>query len=125
MESSVHFLSPPNTYSYVQNLGSTTKFVENFLLFLCITNKISALYKQNVGWTKLSKAAEKSSSSPCIASVCLRLSVSLSVIPNNVDFNVGNKIRVSTWSHLSVVCPPTKCLFLCARRIFGFNKKNV
>jgi hypothetical protein len=37
--------SPPNTYSYVkeENSGSTRKFVENHLLFTCITNKILAL----------------------------------------------------------------------------------
>jgi hypothetical protein len=45
MEFSVRPPSPPTTYSYVQeeNLGSTRKFVENHLLFTCITNKILAL----------------------------------------------------------------------------------
>jgi hypothetical protein len=31
------------------------------------------------------------------------LFVCLSGIPKKVDFNVGIKIRVSTWSHLSVL----------------------
>ncbi len=40
VEFSVRHPSPPNTYSYVweENLGSTRKFVEIFLLFTCITN---------------------------------------------------------------------------------------
>ncbi len=39
MEFSVHRPSPPNTYSYVgeESLGSTRKFVKNFLLFTCVT----------------------------------------------------------------------------------------
>jgi hypothetical protein len=43
-------LSPLNTYSYVQeeNLGSTRKFVKNYLLFTCITNLILALHTQSV-----------------------------------------------------------------------------
>ncbi len=50
VESFVCCLSPPNIYSYVQekNLGSTRKFVENYLLFACITNQILALHLQNV-----------------------------------------------------------------------------
>jgi hypothetical protein len=38
VEPSVHRPSPPNTFSYVQeeNLGSARKFVESYLLFLCI-----------------------------------------------------------------------------------------
>jgi hypothetical protein len=45
MEFSVRRPSPPNTYSYVRegNSGSTRKFIENHLLFTCITNKILAL----------------------------------------------------------------------------------
>ncbi len=45
MEFSVRCPSPPNTYSYVreENSGSSRKFVENHLLFTCITNKILAL----------------------------------------------------------------------------------
>jgi hypothetical protein len=40
--------SPLNTYSYVQeeNLGSTRKLVEIYLLFTCITNLILALHMQ-------------------------------------------------------------------------------
>ncbi len=36
MEPFVHCLSPPNTYSYVQeeNLGSTRKLVKNYFLFI-------------------------------------------------------------------------------------------
>jgi hypothetical protein len=46
MEFSVHRPSPPNIYSYMQeeNLGSTRKFVEIYLLFTCITNLILALH---------------------------------------------------------------------------------
>jgi hypothetical protein len=46
VEFSIRRLSPPNTYSYVQeeNLGSTRKFVEVYLLFTCITNLILALH---------------------------------------------------------------------------------
>ncbi len=52
MEFSVHHPSPPNTYSYVQeeNLGSTRKSVENYLLFMCITNQILAIHTQSVNW---------------------------------------------------------------------------
>ncbi len=40
MEFSVHRPSPPNTYSYVreEKSGSTRKFVQNYLLFRCISN---------------------------------------------------------------------------------------
>jgi hypothetical protein len=50
MEFSVCRPSPPNTYSYVQeeNLGSTRKFVEIYLLFRCITNLILALHMQSM-----------------------------------------------------------------------------
>ncbi len=50
MEFSVCRPSPLDTYSYVQeeNLGSTRKFVEIFLLFTCITNLILALHTQSV-----------------------------------------------------------------------------
>jgi hypothetical protein len=60
MKSSVCFPFPPNTYSYVQegNLGSTRKFVENYLLFTCITNQILALQMWSMGWRNLSKTAE-------------------------------------------------------------------
>jgi hypothetical protein len=52
MEFSVRLLSPPNTYSYVrvENLGSTRKFVEIYLLFTCITNLILALKKAEFEW---------------------------------------------------------------------------
>jgi hypothetical protein len=54
VESSVRRLSSPNTNSYVreENLGSTRKFVENYLLFMCITNQILALVHTPVerGW---------------------------------------------------------------------------
>jgi hypothetical protein len=45
VESSVRRPSPPDTYSYVQeeNSGSKRNFVENHLLFMCITNQILAL----------------------------------------------------------------------------------
>ncbi len=56
---SVHHPSPPNTYSYVQevNSGSTRKFVEIYLSHPQDTHPL------HVGWRNLSKTAEKSSSS--------------------------------------------------------------
>jgi hypothetical protein len=59
-----------------ENLGSTRKFVENHLLFMCITNKIIALCEPYthgalMGWRNFSKTAEKKSSSPCAAGVVL------------------------------------------------------
>jgi hypothetical protein len=39
-----------------ENLGSRRKFVENYLLFTCITNKILALQPWSMGWRNLSKA---------------------------------------------------------------------
>ena len=82
MEFSVYRPSPPNTYSYVpdENLGSTRKFVENYLLITGITNLILAIHTQSIngleepfalrmGWRNLSKTAEKSSSSPGAAGV--------------------------------------------------------
>jgi hypothetical protein len=50
MEFSVRRPSPPNTYSYVreENLGSTRKFIEIYLLFTCITNLVLALHTQSV-----------------------------------------------------------------------------
>jgi hypothetical protein len=61
MESSVHCPSPQNTYSYVQeeNSGSAEKFVEKYLLFLCITNQIHVLHQQSLGWMYLSKIVGK------------------------------------------------------------------
>jgi hypothetical protein len=43
VEFSVRRPSPPNTYSYVrgENLGSTRKFIEIYLLFTCITNRVA------------------------------------------------------------------------------------
>jgi hypothetical protein len=72
VEFSVRHPSPPNTYSYKreENLGSTRKFVEIYLLFMCITNLILALHMQSVNcWRNLSKTAEKSSSSPLAVGV--------------------------------------------------------
>jgi hypothetical protein len=50
MKLSVCHLSPMNTYSYVQEekLGSTRKFIENYLLFTYITNQILALHPWSV-----------------------------------------------------------------------------
>jgi hypothetical protein len=50
VEFSVSCPSPPNTYSYVQekNSGSTRKFVQNYLLFTCISNLILAIHTQSV-----------------------------------------------------------------------------
>jgi hypothetical protein len=42
-----------------KSLGSTRKFVENYLMFTCITNKILALHPWSVGWRNLSKTVEK------------------------------------------------------------------
>jgi hypothetical protein len=48
MEFSVRRPSPPNIYSYVrgENLGSTRKFVQNYLLFTCVSNLILAIHTQ-------------------------------------------------------------------------------
>jgi hypothetical protein len=50
MEFSVCCPSPLNTYSYVreENLGSTRKSVEIYLLFTCITNLVLAIQTQSV-----------------------------------------------------------------------------
>jgi hypothetical protein len=71
-----------DAYSYVreENLGSTRKFVQNYLLFTSISNLILAIHTQSIngleepftlcmGWRNLSKTAEKSSSSPRAAGV--------------------------------------------------------
>jgi hypothetical protein len=61
--------------------------------------------------TFLPKTAEKTSSSPRTAGVFLCLSICLSVHPSVMNtktrrfFHVGIKIKISTWSHLSVVPP--------------------
>jgi hypothetical protein len=49
MDFSVHCPPPPNTYSYVQeeNLGSTRKCVEIYLLFMCITNLICTTHAEH------------------------------------------------------------------------------
>jgi hypothetical protein len=46
----VRHLSPLNTYSHVpeENMGSTRKSVEIYLLFTCITNLILAIHMQRV-----------------------------------------------------------------------------
>jgi hypothetical protein len=84
MEFSVRRQFPPNTNSYAQeeNSGSTRKFVQNYLLFTCISNLILAIHTQSIngleepfamcmGWRNLSKTAEKSSSSPRAAVVLM------------------------------------------------------
>jgi hypothetical protein len=50
VEFSVRRPSPPDTYSYAreENLGSTRKSVEIYLLFTCITNLILAIHTQSV-----------------------------------------------------------------------------
>jgi hypothetical protein len=73
LEASVHCLSPPNTYSFVQegNLDSTRKIVENYLLFTCITNKILTLHPWSVDWRNLSKTIEKEFLQPtCSECIC-------------------------------------------------------
>jgi hypothetical protein len=54
VEYSVHRPSPPITYSYVreENLGSTRKFVQNYLLFTCTSNLILAIHTQSVNGLK-------------------------------------------------------------------------
>ncbi len=60
--------SPPNTHSFVreESSGSTRKFVQNYSLFMCISNLILAIHTQIVNGLEepLSKTADKSSSSP-------------------------------------------------------------
>ncbi len=50
MESSICHPSPLNTYFYVweENLGLTRKLVENYLLFMCITNQFLALHPRSM-----------------------------------------------------------------------------
>ncbi len=50
VEFSVRRPSPPNTYSYVreENLALIRKFVQNYLLFTCISNLILAIHTQSV-----------------------------------------------------------------------------
>jgi hypothetical protein len=50
MEFSVRRPSPPNTYSYVreENLCPTRKFVQNYELFMCISNLILAIHTQSM-----------------------------------------------------------------------------
>ncbi len=58
MEFSVRRPSPLNTYSYVreENLGSTRKLVQNYLLITCISKIILAIHTQSVnGLKELSK----------------------------------------------------------------------
>ncbi len=71
MEFSVRCPSPPNTYSYERKkLGSTRKFVQNYLLFTCIFILILAIHMQSVNWLdEPFKTLEKSSSSPRAAGV--------------------------------------------------------
>ncbi len=79
MEFSVRRPSP-NTYSFVreENLGSTRKVVQNYLLFTCsISNLILAIPTQSVnGLENLSKTAEKKSSSPRAAGVYKKWKIS-------------------------------------------------
>jgi hypothetical protein len=50
-------------YFYVREemLRSSRKFVENYLLFLFITNQICALPQGSMGWRNLSKKVKKNS----------------------------------------------------------------
>jgi hypothetical protein len=50
MEFSVRRSSSLNTNSYVQeeNLGATRNFVQNYLLFTCISNLILAIHMQSM-----------------------------------------------------------------------------
>jgi hypothetical protein len=61
VESSVCCPSPPTANSYVQEkkLGSSSKFVENYVFFLCISIQICALHRCSMGWRNLCKTAGK------------------------------------------------------------------
>jgi hypothetical protein len=86
--------SPPNTYSFVkeENLGSTRKFIENYLLFTCITNKILALPLWSLGWRNLSRTAEKEFLQPthskCMTILPCRNCTSSYESDKNVRFSV-------------------------------------
>jgi hypothetical protein len=76
VEFSIRCPSPLNTYSYVQeeNLGSTRKFIETYLLFTCITNLILAIHTQRVnGLEEPFQDSGKFSSSPRGAGVWVTL----------------------------------------------------
>jgi hypothetical protein len=80
MECSVHCPSSPNTYSYVraENLGSTRKFVQNYLLFTCISNLILEIHTQIVNGLKepFSDSREKflqPMRSGCMASIFMKI----------------------------------------------------
>ncbi len=51
-------------------------------------------------------------------------SIYLSGIPKKVNFNVGIKIRVSTWSHLSVICPLQIPIPMCAKKMWNQYKNS-
>ena len=73
MEFSDHRSSPQNTHPYVgeENSGATRKFVQNYLLFTCISNLILAIHMQIMNGLKEPLSGKKSSSSPCAAGVLL------------------------------------------------------
>ncbi len=61
---------------------------------------------------------EHSEGSPHWINVSIRPSVCLSGISKHVDFNVGIKIRVSTWSFLSVIHPIRMPIPMCEKKIW-------
>ena len=78
-------LSIPSKYLFLcarRKFDSTRKFVENYLLFTCITNKILALHPWSVGWRNLSKTAENEFFQPTRSKSFLCLSVCLSFRPS-------------------------------------------
>jgi hypothetical protein len=128
LEAFGHCLSPPNTYSFVQeeNLGSTRKKI-TYCLHVLPTKFMHYTYGAWAGGTFL-RQWKKSSSSPCTVSVFLRLSVHLSVclFIHSLSKHVEFSQELKSGCPRGVFCPlstPSKYLFLCTRRKFGFNKK--
>jgi hypothetical protein len=119
VEFSVCHPSPPNTYSYVreESSGSTRKFVENHWLFIVRVLPTKFLHYVPytcgalMGWRNFSKTVENKFLQP-MCSGCISLSVCLFVClfvcllsMKTRRIFVGVKIRVSTWSFLSVIHP--------------------
>ncbi len=142
MEFSVPRPSPPNTYSYVreENLGSTKKIIEIYLLFTCISNLILAIHMQSVNGLKepFYDSGEKflqPTRSGCTWRNRLGYPAHTGLISPSVclfvrQFHMKTR-RIFTYELKSgcprgVFCPssiPSEYLFLCAIRKFGFNKK--
>ncbi len=118
----------PSKYIFLcarRKFGFNKKFCRKLLMFCALPTKF-VHFTGSLGWRNLSKTVEKKflqhMCSKCTWSwinLSFCLSIRLSVQnTKKCRFFTGIKIRVSTWSHLSIVCPLRIPIPICKKKIW-------